>query len=377
MTIETNPQNETELEESTKLNQDNSTETSVEESVHNLSEEELDKYDTLEDYLATQSNQQVQEEVANAQSTESEQTTEQVEESGSENTVTNLTDEDFRKAVTSSFKANHKEFSIDDPDEIRKLMQYGLNYHKKMTELAPHRKALKTLEQHGLLNPDKLNYAIELLQGNSGAIAKLLKEHSIDTYELPDLEETPYQSGNYLPTDERLNFDEKVASIQETTNGSKVIEYVRSLDGDSFYDIYTNPDMMDMIQAHVESGLFEEASALLEKERALGKVPQGIKDIDAYAYVAQHLQTQNPNKYSITNKPRVLGNNLNQTAQSVNTQQNQAKKSASIPNNSMVQNTQQAQYSGIDTLLNASEEELAKYDNWEQYLASNNLNFQR
>ena len=357
---------------------------SVEKDLVNLSEQDLDNFETLEEYM-NQTNQQVQvqetsqeqpnspdPEQVNTSPTEQETQTE-VTESGSEEPTTNLSDKEFRQLVTATFKANHKEFSVDNPDEIRKLMQYGLNYHKKMTEIAPRRKALKTLEQHGLLNPDKLNYAIELLKGDKGAIAQLLKEHSVDTFELPDLEENPYRAKDYLPTTERINFDEKVEDLKNTSAGTAVVDYVKNLDNDSFYEIYTNPNMMDMIQSHVESGLFNDATALLEKERALGKVPANVKDIDAYAFVAQHLQQQNPSKYSPNSQPKVLGNNLNKQ---VNQPVNQAKVNAGIPANTMAQNTQQT-YSGVDMLLNASEEDLDKFSTWEEYLASNNLNFQR
>ena len=68
-----------------------------------------------------------------------------------------------------------------------------------------------------------------------------------------------------------------------------------------------------------------------------------------------------------------MGNNLGK--QQNQPQSNQAKMNATIPNNQQpVQQTQQS-YSGWDLLTNASDEELSKYDNWEQFLQANNLNF--
>lgn len=355
----------------------------VEDVIGNMSEEDIDKFDTVEDFLSqhnpvqdvvashtVQNEPEVKEEVSNP-SSETDSNAD-----GSTNSLTSLSDDEFRALVTSSFKANHKDFQVEDPNEIRKLMQFGLNYHKKMGELAPHRKALKTLEQHGLLSPEKLNYAIELLQGNKGAIAQLLKEHSVDTYELPDLEEQPYKSGDYLPSDARIKFDEQVDNLRGSQSGDKTISFVNSLDSDSFYEVYNNPDMMNMIQEHVDNGLFGDATTLLEKERALGKVPANIKDIDAYAFVASELQKANPDKYRPNYQPQqkvVVGNNLNQTTVKPENQTTVSKRSAGIPNNSV--GSRQETYSGVDLLVNATDEELAKYDSWEQYLASNKLNF--
>lgn len=352
------------------------TEVPLEEQITNMSDDDISKYDNFESFLAQQSDTNEPEpnstepEQSNTEQVTTEDTVTVPTDTGSEKT---LSDSEFRQLITSTFRANHKDFQIEDPDEIRKLMSFGMNYHKKMNELAPHRRALKTLEQQGLLDPDKLNYAIELLQGNKGAIAKLLKEHSVDTYELPDLEEQPYQAGNYLPSQERITFDDKVDSLRETEHGGKVIEFIKGLDSDSFYEIYNNPDMMDMLNSHVQSGLYQDATSFLEKERALGKVPANVKDIDAYAYVAEHLQKTNPTKYAPVQQQRVIGNNL-QTNQVKQPSSNTAKSNASIPNNTGSRQQQQS-FSGIDMLLNAKEEDLAKYDNWEQFLASNNFNF--
>lgn len=344
--------------------------------------EDLEQFDTYEDFLASQQAKQETTETKVEEPTQTEESTEQTsgeqtDDNQSEDTdikqSDELTDAEFRQLITSNLRANHKDYQFTNPDEIRKLMSFGMNYHKKMNELAPHRKALKTLEQHGLLDPTKLGYAIELLNGDKKAIANLLKEHSVDAYDLPDLEESPYQAGDYLPTDSRVKFDETVAELQTSKAGQTVLEYAKNLDSASFSEIYDDPTMLETLSNHVDSGLFEDTLTFLEKERALGKVPANIKDIDAYAHVAQYLEKINPTKYLPQQpKPKILGSN-----RQVNTvnKTTHSKQSASIPNNTQVQ--RQETYSGIDKLINATEEELAKYDSWEQYLQANNLNFQR
>ena len=248
-----------------------------------------------------------------------------------------------------------------------------MNYHKKMGELAPHRKILKSLEQNGLLEADKINFAIDLLKGDKAAVAKFLKDQSIDTYELPDLEETPYQSKNYMPTDERVAFDEKTQELQGSEAGQRVLSYVKNLDQDSFFEVYSNPVILDNLQRHAENGLMNDTLAVLEKEYALGNVPANIKPIDAYAHVAEQLQSQNPSKYNVSQRaPRVVGNNLAQNQQ-VKGHSPKAPTSAGIPNNTQAPQRQQS-YSGIDALLNANEDELAKYNSWEEYLQANNIN---
>lgn len=342
-----------------------------------LSDEELSQYDSYEDFLQAQQNQQ--EQVETTESSDDSSGSGQ-ESTVNEEAVRDMTDSEFREYLTSEFRANHKNVTVKDPHDIRKLMQYGMNFHKKMAELAPHRKILKALEQHGLTDESKVNFAIELMQGKPEAIAQLLKQHEVDTYNLPDLEENPYHSANYLPSDERVAFDEVLNDIKQSPYGTEVVNYLSSIDPDSFHQVYANPIMAQNLAIHAETGLMQDALNLLETEKALGKVPADVNDIDAYAFVAKHLEENNPEKYSLnkrssgSSQPKVVGNNLNRSNQ-VQAQSNQAKMSANIPTNN--QPTQQAQYSGWDVLLNASDEELNKYDNWEAYLQANNLNFQR
>ena len=345
-------------------------------------DEQLENVDTFEEFMAQQgvqpeqpkeqeeapSDNQTTEESTTLESEPEQQTGEQTEE------TTELTDAEFRQLVTASFRANHQDVQVDNPDDIRKLMQFGMNYHKKMGELAPHRKILKSLEQNGLLEADKINFAIDLLKGDKAAVAKFLKDQSIDTYELPDLEETPYQQKDYLPSDERVAFDEKTQELQGSEAGQRVLSYIKNLDQDSFYEVYSNPVILDNLQRHAENGLMNDTLAVLEKEYALGKVPANIKPIDAYGFVAEQLQKQNPSKYEPNyHAPKVVGNNLTQNQQ-VRGQAPKAPMSAGIPNNTQAPQRQQS-YSGIDALLNADENELAKYNSWEEYLQANNINF--
>lgn len=373
------PQDTSEVHNNVEPNTEENIEPSnLEDAVVQLSAEELDKYDNFEQYV--QDLQQGSKEpvknanLSNEESTEQKVNQNNTEESTSEDTNV-MSDEEFRQFITGEFRANNRNVQVKDPNDIRKLMQYGMNYHKKMAELAPHRKILKALEHHGLTDESKVNFAIELMQGNPSAIAQLLKQHEIDSYNLPDLEENPYNAGNYIPSDTKVNFDEVMDDIKQSQHGSQVINLIQNLDNDSFRQIYTNPVMVQNLAKHAESGLMQDALATLETEKALGKVPAGISDIDAYAYVAQHLEKNNPSKYGITNSaPKVVGNNLNKSntrqTKSVN---NPAKTRASIPSGNNV--SQEQSYSGIEKLLNASNEDLNKYDNWEQYLAANNLNF--
>lgn len=331
-----------------------------------LSTEDLEQYDNFEEFVQSQNTTEPEENTGSEEPTDSETVTQDNEPSTEE--VAQMSDEEFRQFITGEFRANHKTHKVEDPNDIRKLMQYGMNFHKKMAELAPRRKMLKALEQNGLTDESQVNFMIEVMKGKPEAIAQLLRQHEVDTYNLPDLEETPYQSENYLPSDQKVAFDEVIDEIRTTPHGNRVVEYLRGLDTDSFHDVYTNPVMAQTLTIHAENGLMEDALAMLETEKALGKVPQGIKDIDAYAHIAQYLEKQSPEKYYPNRaNQRVVGTNKGKQSRPVQTNQNKLK--ASIPNNTNM--VQQQSFSGLDQLINASSADLAQYNNWEEFLAAN------
>lgn len=371
-----------------RLNQEaQSEETTRNESISldTATSEELEKFDTYEDFVASQqATQDTIDETVNNESQEDIDTTGSDDSEATEDTQSTevdsdsegkLTDAEFRQLITSNLRANHKDYQFTDPNEIRKLMSFGMNYHKKMNELAPHRKALKTLEQYGLLDPTKLGYAIELLNGDKKAIANLLKEHSVDTYELPDLEESPYKANDYLLSDERVRFDETVERVKDAVNGKDVIDFVSQLDNGSFSEIYSDPTILETLSEHAESGLFNDTLNYIDKEKTLGNIPATVRGIDLYASVAKKLRETNPSKYSLEMekpKAKVIGSNRQQNTVRKTTHN---KQSASIPNNTQVERKES--YSGIDILLNASEEELDKYPSWEAFVEAKKFNFQR
>lgn len=363
-------------------------ESSIEQSLLQATAEELDNYDSYEDYLAAQ--QQVQqepsEEVTNDTTEEPSNDT-----TGSEveqkTTTSEMTDAEFRQFITGKFRANHKDVQVTNPDDIRTLMQYGMNYHKKMAEIAPYRKILKALQSSGFNSEDNINFAIDLLSGNKEAIAQLIKDKQIDIYELNQeryddngnpIEQT-YQRTNHMPSDARIAFDNVLEELSGSESGKKAIDYIRNLDGDSFAEVFNHPHIVRHIADHIENGLFEDAMSTLEQEYALGRVPPNTKAIDAYAHVAQYLEKANPNKYRQTyiqeqqSKPvkRVVGTG---TSRQSTKPVNQSKYQAGIPTNNS-QSVQSNDLSGVQKLLNMSDDELSQYDNWEQFLQKNNINF--
>lgn len=345
------------------------------EMIANMSEEELAKHsDAIEaQFNNMQSEEDYQQLLSGSNSNQEEQNddsgSETTEDTTDDNQNVELTAEQFREILTSPFKASGREVSFSDPNDILRLMQQGFDYQKKMAGMKPQKRIIKTLEQHGLLDEGKLNQLIELSQGKPEAIAQFLKDREIDTYQLPDVEETPHQYGNYMVNEQQVNFEDKVRELQEQSYGNEVLSLVNSLNDVDFAKVYNNQSILDDLAFHAQSGLLNDALTQLEKDRALGRVPEDMSFLDAYNAISGHIYHENQSKYN-PNKPKVLGNNL-QTEQPVQTQQQTAKASAGIPNNQQQTQVAQRQLSEAELqqiIANTPAEEIAKYQSWEAFV---------
>lgn len=312
----------------------------------------------------TQSKDSIQDEPQEPSNEENQNTDETNSSDEGEEQPKELSDAEFRKLVTAKFKANGIDMEVTDPNDIVKLMQYGANYHKKMAELAPNRKFLKALNENGLLQEDKINDLIALSKGDKKAIAKYLKDNEIDTFELPDLEEDPYQRQDYLPSDSRINLEEKREELMQTESGRKTLSVLGNLSEEEFTKIYSDGSIihyMDNLNRYAESGLLDEALSIVTTNETLGKYPKEengkpIGFLDKVAYEIIQIEKRNQ-------QPKIVGNNLNQQQ----VQPNQAKQQASIPSNQQPQKS----YSGVQEMITTAE--FDKYATWEDFLKANNL----
>lgn len=334
------------------------------EDIANMSEEDFEKL-TPEDVVKGSPEPSNEPDGANPYQ---EQGNEELHPDAQGNQPATLSDADFRQMITSPFRANNTEVQVERPEDVIKFMQMGMNYQKKLGAIRPHLGALKSLEQNGLLDKDKVNFMVDLMKGRPEAVAQFLKEHEIDTYSLPDVEETPYQPNDYVPSEQQLAFDEVVEELATDMNGRTVLEEVKTWDTKSVSELYQSPQLLQTMALHKQTGLYQDTMSILTREKALGNIPDNVSMLDAYDTVATGLLNRQGENYMPAPMPqyqqqqRVVGNNLHQ--QSQQPAQNYAKASAGIPNG----NTTPVQPNFIDPMViaNMSDDELAQYGSFDE-----------
>ena len=196
------------------------------------------------------------------------------------------------KQLTAPFKANGREIQVQSVEDAVALMQMGANYNKKMAALKPNLKLMKLLENNGLLNEEKLSFLIDLEKKNPEAIGKLIKDSGVDPLDLD-----ASKAGDYKPTphkvdDRELELDEVLDEIQETPSYARTLDVVSNQwDGQSKNVIANSPQVLKVINSHVQSGVFDVIVKEVEREKMFGRL-SGLSDIEAYRQVGDAIQAR-------------------------------------------------------------------------------------
>ena len=193
------------------------------------------------------------------------------------------------KKVSEPFRANGVDIKVDDPEDIVRLMQMGANYQKKMAQLKPHLKIIKMLENNDLLKPEQLNNLIDVFKKDPKAIAKLVKESTLDPLDIDKDAPSDYEPNDYSVSDGEIELDQVLEDIKDTDTFNRTINVLtKSWDTASKQTISEHPDIIRIINLHMANGVFDKVNVVLQRDKALGKT-EGLSDVDAYRQIADYM----------------------------------------------------------------------------------------
>ena len=207
-------------------------------------------------------------------------------------TGTQINYEEEYKKILAPFKANGREIKVESLDDVKALMQMGANYSKKMEALKPNVKMMKMLEDNGFLDEQKLNYLIDLGKQKPEAIARLIKDSKIEPLEI-DLD----QADRYSPTrrvvnEQRLLLDDVFEEIKDTPAFVRTVDVVtKELDEPSKKQIYNEPRIINIINTHIDNGIYDIVSKQVKREREFGRL-EGLSDLQAYKVVGDAIEAK-------------------------------------------------------------------------------------
>ena len=197
--------------------------------------------------------------------------------------------EDEYNRLLTPFKANGREVKIDNVDDAIALMQMGANYNKKMVSLKPNLKLMKMLENNELLSEDKLTYLIDLSKKDPAAITKLIKESGINPLDIDVAKGDEYTPKSYNVDDSDVELDGILDDIRETDSYGTTIDIVgNKWDDSSKKAVLAEPEIIRVLNSHVDSGIYKQIMTVVEKERMLGRL-EGQSDLEAYQTIGDRI----------------------------------------------------------------------------------------
>lgn len=264
----------------------------------------------------------------------------------------------FYEKLTKPFKANGREIQVQNADDMIALMQQGANYSKKMAQLKPNLALMRTLEQHGLNDADKITYLIDLYNKQPEAIAKLVKEADIDLYSF-DTD----QAEQYTPktvVNEPSALEDTITELygNHETFKDVVTDITTLWDKESKAIVSDSPEILRVMAKQADEGIYQQIMSAIDYEKMLGRL-SGIPFLHAYEQVeARILQANQPvakQEQGFT-APRPQANQ-----EQVNSQNQAQKQRASVPKSSTSQSN-----AGFDP-LKLSDEEFLKFYNQQKF----------
>jgi len=196
------------------------------------------------------------------------------------------------KRLLTPFKANGRDIAVNSVDDAIQLMQMGANYGKKMAGLKPNLKLMKLLENNGLLSEEKLSYLIDLDKKSPEAISKLVKDSGLDPMDLDTDKASAYKQTTYTVDEREIELDTVLDDIQGTPTYNRTLDVVSNKwDGASKQVIAGSPQLLKVINEHMQSGIYDLIAKELDSERMFGRL-NGMSDIEAYRQIGDAIQAR-------------------------------------------------------------------------------------
>jgi hypothetical protein len=153
-------------------------------------------------------------------------------------------------------RADGMDIPVKSLDEVYNLASMGVNYKKKMADIAPFRRSISAMKENGVTESD-INKFIDIRNGNKDALQSFIKELGVDPLDI-DVE----TDNHYIPTEHGV--DESTTAIQEIVEEiSKDPEYAMTQkvvdsqwDSESRKVLAQNPTMIRGLHEEIKKGVY-------------------------------------------------------------------------------------------------------------------------
>jgi len=198
---------------------------------------------------------------------------------------------EYKKLLT--IRANGKDVTLKDTDEVIRMMQQGAGFAKKMQQLQPHLKTIRLLEKNQLINPERLSFLIDLNNKNPDAIKKLVKESGIDPLDFNTEDNVTYVPTNHTVSDKEMSFATVLEEVGSSPEGKETLRIVNTTwDDNSKKALWDSPQILTLIQEQRDNGIYDLVTAEIDRQKSIGIIPPTTQFLDAYKAAGDSLAKQ-------------------------------------------------------------------------------------
>ena len=169
---------------------------------------------------------------------------------------------------TYKYKANGKEYEFTEEEIFSRFGEVfgkAMNFTQKTQAISKHRKMLDAIESAELTSDD-INLAIDVLKGDKGALAAVLKRTGVDALELDTDEDTGYTPKDYGRNDEELAIRDVVEEISKDKEYATTYDVLENRwDNASRQEFAQNPELIRQLHIDVKNGMFETLTPIIDK----------------------------------------------------------------------------------------------------------------
>jgi hypothetical protein len=195
---------------------------------------------------------------------------------------------DGTERIFETFRANGRDMKVKSVDEAIRLMQMGANYSQKQAANKKNLGYVKVLEQNGLLDHEKLAFAVDLMAGKPEAIGKLLKDSKIDVHDIDEDKVAAYRAESRAPSEAVMDLDAVVTEIQGTEHFDRLVGEMKGWDQKSQALIGSHPESLRQLTQQMESGVYDKVMDEVNRQQVLGSL-NGVPLMQAYNQIGQEM----------------------------------------------------------------------------------------
>lgn len=177
----------------------------------------------------------------------------------------------FYSQITAPFKADGRDFQVRSAEDAIKLMQRGVNYSRRMQELKPMKAMNRMLTDHGLNDPAKMSFLIDVAKGDKTAITKLLKDNNLDPMDLDVQAEVGYQAKSYAGNPQDNAFRDAIENLTTNPEGQALVSEIHGTwDDTSKVKLREKPEILGNLLELKQSGVYQQVVDELQYQRSMG-----------------------------------------------------------------------------------------------------------